>query len=527
MPAQRSLPAHPNLRYFKQEAKQRVRSGEFATLHQAQRALAAEHGLPSWPAFLHAIEVQRGAESRVLPQIRWVISRFRDASEPGWSPPGEAELREHFSDEFIDEISAPGLVAFMTGHGVDLSQEFAITTQWPLHARFRLDGLDVYVDAEADAPHRITGLHAFAAGTRITDGRIAAAEAAVRHEIPAAVAAIMEEAATDLGLPGLVLAGQASPGAPIWTAAAGLADLDRFEPMRPGHRFPANQISALVTAVAVLRLVADGQVGLDDAANDHLCTVALADETVTVRELLTYTSGVSNPGTLFGDEVPDLAALFGQVLACGGPRRIFRFRPGSYAALGQLVADVTGTAYADAAARLVLRPLGMAASSFPASVAEVGTGVVTGYEVADRSLASVPATIWTVPAACGLWTTAADLVRLAAGWSSLLPAGLVRETFRPHTRTGPGEPSVGLGWGVYPDGDRAGTGGLSLGTSAFLLIRRTSGQVQVALTNRHYPMEELAGRVLDAVASGPGIPSGRCLPSVPRSRSHGAPGRVS
>ncbi len=504
MPAQRSLPAHPNLRYFKQEAKQRVRSGEFATLHQAQRALAAEHGLPNWPAFLHVIEVQRGAESRVLPQIRWVISRFRDASEPGWAPSGEAELREHFSDEFMDQTSAPEIAAFMTGHGVDLSQEFTVTAQWPLHARFRLDGIDVYVDAEADPPHRITDLRAFATGARITGSRITAAETGGRHEVPAAVASIIEEAAADLGLPGLVLAGQAWPGAPIWTAATGLADLDRSEPMRAGHRFPASQISALITAVAVLRLVAGGRVGLDDAANDHLRTVALADQTVTIRELLTYTSGVSNPGTLYGEDVPDLAALSGPVLACGGPRKVFRFRPGSYAALGQLVADVTGTAYADAAARLVLGPLGMAASSFPASVAAIGTGVVTGYEVgAGRSFAPVPASIWTVPAACGLWTTAADLVRLAAGWSSLLPAELVRETFRPHTRTGPGEASVGLGWGIYPDGDRAGTGGLSLGTSAFLLIRRTSSQVQVALTNRHYPMEELAGRILDAIPPAP------------------------
>jgi CubicO group peptidase (beta-lactamase class C family) len=40
--------------------------------------------------------------------------------------------------------------------------------------------------------------------------------------------------------------------------------------------------------------------------------------------------------------------------------------PGDYAALGQLIADVTGSDYATAVTRLVLGPLGMTGSSFPA-----------------------------------------------------------------------------------------------------------------------------------------------------------------
>ena len=34
MPARRSLPDHPSLRYLKVEAKERTRSGEFAALHE-------------------------------------------------------------------------------------------------------------------------------------------------------------------------------------------------------------------------------------------------------------------------------------------------------------------------------------------------------------------------------------------------------------------------------------------------------------------------------------------------------------
>ena len=38
MPALRSLPDYPNLRYLKVEAEERMRSGEFAALHEAQLA---------------------------------------------------------------------------------------------------------------------------------------------------------------------------------------------------------------------------------------------------------------------------------------------------------------------------------------------------------------------------------------------------------------------------------------------------------------------------------------------------------
>jgi hypothetical protein len=51
MPDQlRPLPAQPNLRYLKLEARRRLAADEFSTLHDAQLAIAREHGLPSWTA---------------------------------------------------------------------------------------------------------------------------------------------------------------------------------------------------------------------------------------------------------------------------------------------------------------------------------------------------------------------------------------------------------------------------------------------------------------------------------------------
>jgi CubicO group peptidase (beta-lactamase class C family) len=507
MPAMRSLPAQPNLRYFKIEAKRRLRAGEFATLHEAQRAIAREHGLPSWPAFCRRVDEDRGAESRALPQVRWIISRFRDAGQPGWAAPAEAELREHFSDEFLAAIPAAELVAVISGIAVDLRQEFVVLAQTPVTARLRLAGREVYASAEAEPPHRLVELAAFPLGARITDSRItgtqAAAPAASGHAIPAAVSGIVEESVAFHGLAGLVLAGQAA-GGPQWTAVTGWADLDRSEPMSAGHRFPAHLISMPVTAVAVLRLVADGKAGLDDPANDYLRTVTLADATVTIRELLSHTGGVSSPRNRFCAVVPGLAELCGPALACGARRGSFRLSLGGYAALGQLIADVTGPTYAEAVTRLVLDPLGMTASSFPGSSTSMAVPAVTGYGVSgDGTLVPVPAAVCAMPAAGGLWSTAADLVRFAAGWPALLPDGLVREALRPHARRGSGSGgTVGLGWLISRDGACTGIMGMGLGTTCSLLIRRADGYAQVALSNRAVPLEPVNKRVLDAMVTG-------------------------
>lgn len=96
--------------------------------------------------------------------------------------------------------------------------------------------------------------------------------------VPAQVAAVASESFAEPGLPGLVVAGAGKTAAAdaAWSVARGWASLERAEALDPRHRFPAYSITKLITATAVLRLVAEGKVGLDDPANQHLRTVRLA-----------------------------------------------------------------------------------------------------------------------------------------------------------------------------------------------------------------------------------------------------------
>ena len=295
----------------------------------------------------------------------------------------------------------------------------------------------------------------YPAGGRVTDPRVARPPAGHAHgDLPAPASQLAAEALPEEGLPGLVLAGSA--GDAVWVTARGWADLDRPEELRPGHRFPAPGVTKLLMAVAVLRLAADGRVGLDDPANDRLSTVRLADDAVTVRELLTHTGGTeSRPAELFADAVPGLVSLAGPVLAVG-ERGTFRYSNTGYAALGQLIADVTGSSYDEAVAGLVLEPLGMSASSFPPAWPGDDPDAVTGYRLLpDGIFAPARRHVCTMPAAAGLWATAADLVRFATGWSSLLPDSLAREVLTPQADrpSGVGQPALAgcsAGTGPWP-----------------------------------------------------------------------------
>jgi CubicO group peptidase (beta-lactamase class C family) len=497
----RSFPDRPSLRYLRLEAKRRVSAGEFPALHEAQLAIAREHGLSSWTALKQFLESQPRPAGHAVEQLSWVISRFAGADRPAWVAPADEEMRQHFDDRFLSKIPPGNLVTTLARKAESFREELVVTFDGPLQARAQLSGsLQVHTSVEAEPPHRLTGLRFDRLGTEVTDTRTAAATTRTSGDVPASVAGVADEALSELGLVGLILAG-GGPHTPVWAAARGWADLDRGEALETGHQFPAYSITMLVTSTAVLRLVADGRVGLDDPVNDHLRTVRLADDTVTVRELLTHTGGVDSAARKFADSVPALVSLFGPVIACGGDRGTVKPSNGGYAALGQLVGDATGEPYPDAMARLVLEPLGLGHSSFPVSWPAPDADAITGYHLApDGSFVSLPGQVATVPAFGGLWTTTADLVRFGVAWSSLLPGALAREAFRPQATVARTGVRVGLGWYLNESRGVMGLAGGGPGRSASLVVRVGDQVTLAAFTNRLIPIEPVNGRVMAAIS---------------------------
>jgi CubicO group peptidase (beta-lactamase class C family) len=136
------------------------------------------------------------------------------------------------------------------------------------------------------------------------------------------------------------------------------------EPLGSETLFAIASITKLATALAVLRLLERGVLGLDDPLAQHLPEAVAAQEGVTLRSLLSHTSGLPH-------EIPQAPAYqpglnwAGLALAClstplaSGPLERVQYSNPGYGLLAIVVERQTGQRFADALGSLVLEPLGI------------------------------------------------------------------------------------------------------------------------------------------------------------------------
>ncbi|MBT2477801.1 serine hydrolase [Streptomyces sp. ISL-94] len=164
-----------------------------------------------------------------------------------------------------------------------------------------------------------------------------------------------------------------------WRGSAGVADIGTGREAVEQGRFRAGSVTKTFTAAVVLQLVAEGRVDLDRPVRWYLPgTVPDAYGSVTVRQLLDYTSGIpaaDGPGDSFEaqwehrfdvtDPHDQLANAFAKKpeFAPGAAQHYLNI---GYTVLGVLIEKVTGTSYEEAVARRILKPLGLHQTSFPA-----------------------------------------------------------------------------------------------------------------------------------------------------------------
>ncbi len=199
----------------------------------------------------------------------------------------------------------------------------------------------------------------------------------------------------------------------------------------PNTIFQAASISKVVTGVVVLKLVEQGRMGLDIPVNAMLRSWTLpGDEAqlVTPRLLLSHRAGTTVPGFAgyaVGAPLPSLEQILdGRLPANSGPVRVawppgqaFRYSGGGTMVLQRLAMDVTGRNFETLASDLVLGPAAMGRSGFfqPLSATEADAAAAHGPQ--GKPLPS-GSRVYPEHAAAGLWSTPADLVRLAQAISA-------------------------------------------------------------------------------------------------------------
>lgn len=135
------------------------------------------------------------------------------------------------------------------------------------------------------------------------------------------------------------------------TLTAGWADVERKRPVTPGHYFQIGSISKSLCALAILKLVDEGKLSLDAEIKTLLPEYPIEGEPVTVRHLLTHSSGLASD--------PPLAPRTGPLWQGFTPGSAFSYSNTGFQMLGLIVAKLRGKPYPAALAEDVLGPLGM------------------------------------------------------------------------------------------------------------------------------------------------------------------------
>lgn len=212
-----------------------------------------------------------------------------------------------------------------------------------------------------------------------------------------------------------------------WASAWGLADRTTHRPATPATLFQAASLSKPVTAMAVHRLVESGRLSLDTKVNDVLKTWRLPEneltETtpVTFRMLLSHTGGTSVrgfPGYEPGTPLPTLLQVLDGSTPANTPPVLVETTPGTkllysgggYTVVQQALVDLLGKPFPEIMDELVLKPAGMASSTFVQPLPEDRR---LEASVAWSTAASFTGRSHVYPemAAAGLWTTPTDLAR--------------------------------------------------------------------------------------------------------------------
>jgi CubicO group peptidase (beta-lactamase class C family) len=249
----------------------------------------------------------------------------------------------------------------------------------------------------------------------------AAAQPAALPAAPwtAALDSVVRTALARTGTPGAQVA-VVLDGRVVYERAIGVADAASQRPATVRTLFRVGSVTKMVTAATVAELAAAGALALEAPISRSVPELAgRRVGTVTTHQLLTHTAGWRNNAVPYGrmgeGALGEVMREVGDTLFVAEPGAGFAYSNPGYAMAGYVAERAGQGRFAALAERLVLRPAGMARSTF--RPLEVMTGDFSqGHEGAPGAAPTVvrPYTENTAQWAAGfLFSTAGELSRLA------------------------------------------------------------------------------------------------------------------
>ncbi|WP_334178572.1 serine hydrolase domain-containing protein [Pseudoxanthomonas sp.] len=279
----------------------------------------------------------------------------------------------------------------------------------------------------------------------------------------------------------------------------GRSDLERQVEAGPSTNYRLASVTKQFTSAAVLLLVQDGRLAIDDPVRTWLPSLPASDDAITVRHLLTHTSGLLDYEDLmakpYEGQISDagvLALLAAQDRLYFTPGSTYRYSNSGYALLALVVERASGMSFAEFLHARIFAPLGMRDS-----LARVDGGPEVphrawgysatgeGWERTDQNAYSA------VLGDGGIYSSIDDLARWDAALDDdrLLSAATRAQAFGKQVKVadGPEATYYGYGWRINEDGSRQWHSGESIGFRNTLVRWPKQRLTVILLSNRNDP----------------------------------------
>jgi CubicO group peptidase (beta-lactamase class C family) len=212
----------------------------------------------------------------------------------------------------------------------------------------------------------------------------AQAHSAVSNEVSKYVRGEMEQQ----HIPGVALL-VSRAGKIVKAEGFGLANVELQVPVRPETIFQSGSVGKQFAATAVMMLVEEGKVGLDDPLTKYFSDAPTSWNEVTVRELLSHTAGFGDYPDKFDfrkDWTEDeLLKMVEGIPLTYPPGTKWDYSNLGFLTLGILIHRVTGEFYGDFLQQRIFQPLGMKTTRI-ISEADIIPNRAAGYRLVKGEL---------------------------------------------------------------------------------------------------------------------------------------------
>jgi CubicO group peptidase (beta-lactamase class C family) len=293
-------------------------------------------------------------------------------------------------------------------------------------------------------------------------------------------------------------------GQPVKTAAYGFANLELRTPVRPETVFEIGSLTKQFTAAGILLLQQDRKLSVDDKVRRYLREAPTTWKDITLRHLLTHTSGIKNYTGFDGFELRRhlTQAQFIEVVRVlpldFQPSTSWKYCNTGYNLLGFVIENVSGKSYWDFMSERIFQPLGMTATTnrLPSLII---TNRAAGYEQTNHVLINRDSDLTDVFSAGALVSTVLDFGRwnAALDGEKLLTAASKEQMWHPMALRDDKPTKYGFGWfidtveGHRNIGHSGSTSGFSASIQRFpdehlavILLTNTDEQIATTLARK-------------------------------------------